>query len=266
MWHLPPDSDGLPAELRAALADPHGPGIVAPDRRPPQPLVRGGDAPRRRRRPLPAAVVPVAGHGRRQGPRLAARRAAALSAHSLPSASRAGRDAHVFTVFSTKGGSGKTVIATNLAVCFARQGLRTLLVDLDLHSGDDALVLGLSPRWTVLDLVAVARRPRRREARRVRHPALERRRPAPRADPPGRGGAGRDRPAGAAARGGPRELRRGRHRHVVELLAGDAAGDRPHRHAHPRRRVRRPDDQEPEDRARDARPARDEPGSTCASS
>ena len=61
-----------------------------------------------------------------------------MSCTVLPSASRAGRDAHVFTVFSTKGGSGKTVIATNLAVCFARQGLRTLLVDLDLHSGDDA--------------------------------------------------------------------------------------------------------------------------------
>jgi len=63
------------------------------------------------------------------------------------------RSAHVFTVFSTKGGSGKTVIATNLAVCFARQGKRTLLIDFDLHSGDDALVLGLSPRWTILDLV-----------------------------------------------------------------------------------------------------------------
>jgi pilus assembly protein CpaE len=82
-----------------------------------------------------------------------ARRAAAMSVHSLPSTSRAGRDAHVFTVFSTKGGSGKTVIATNLAVCFARQGKRTLLIDFDLHSGDDALVLGLSPRWTILDLV-----------------------------------------------------------------------------------------------------------------
>jgi pilus assembly protein CpaE len=56
-------------------------------------------------------------------------------------------------VFSTKGGSGKTVIATNLAVSFARDGKHTLLIDFDLHSGDDALVLGLSPRWTVLDLV-----------------------------------------------------------------------------------------------------------------
>ena len=33
------------------------------------------------------------------------------------------------------------------------QACTPLLVDLDLHSGDDALVLGLSPRWTVLDLV-----------------------------------------------------------------------------------------------------------------
>ena len=66
---------------------------------------------------------------------------------------RSTRDAHVFTIFSTKGGSGKTVVSTNLAVSFARDGKRTLLIDFDLHSGDDALVLGLSPRWTVLDLV-----------------------------------------------------------------------------------------------------------------
>ena len=62
----------------------------------------------------------------------------------------------MFTVFSTKGGSGRTVIATNLAVSFARAGLRTLLIDLDLQAGDDALVLGLAPRTTVLDLVAHA--------------------------------------------------------------------------------------------------------------
>jgi pilus assembly protein CpaE len=46
------------------------------------------------------------------------------------------------------------VIASNLAVSFAQAGLRTLLLDLDLHSGDCALVLGLAPRATMLDLVA----------------------------------------------------------------------------------------------------------------
>ena len=59
----------------------------------------------------------------------------------------------MFTVFSTKGGSGRTVVATNLAVSFALAGRRTLLIDLDLHSGDDALMLGLTPSWTVLDLL-----------------------------------------------------------------------------------------------------------------
>jgi len=153
VWHLPPDSDGLPAELRAALADPHGPGIVAltddhPSRWFEEAMHLGVDdvlcLPQ-----TPQSLGMAAAKARASR----ARRAAALSARVVQSTSRAGREAHTFTVFSTKGGSGKTVIATNLAVCFARQGLRTLLVDLDLHSGDDALVLGLSPRWTVLDLV-----------------------------------------------------------------------------------------------------------------
>jgi pilus assembly protein CpaE len=78
-------------------------------------------------------------------------RARRVQRQAIPAAT--GPQANVFTVFSTKGGSGKTVIATNLAVSLASLGRRTLLVDLDLHSGDDALVLGLNPRWTILDLV-----------------------------------------------------------------------------------------------------------------
>src|SRR4051794_18944077 len=153
VWHLPSDSDGLPAELRAALGDPHGPGIVAltddhPSRWFEEAMHLGVDdvlcLPQ-----SPQSLGMAAAKARASR----TRRAVALSSQMVPSSSRAGREAHAFTVFSTKGGSGKTVIATNLAVCFARQGLRTLLVDLDLHSGDDALVLGLSPRWTVLDLV-----------------------------------------------------------------------------------------------------------------
>jgi pilus assembly protein CpaE len=62
----------------------------------------------------------------------------------------------VITVFSPKGGSGKTVLATNLAVAAARSGVRTLLVDLDLQFGDSALTLGVSPRATIADLVASA--------------------------------------------------------------------------------------------------------------
>ena len=62
----------------------------------------------------------------------------------------------VVTVFSPKGGSGKTVLATNLAVAAARSGIKTLLVDLDLQFGDSALTLALSPRATIADLAASA--------------------------------------------------------------------------------------------------------------
>jgi Flp pilus assembly CpaE family ATPase len=62
----------------------------------------------------------------------------------------------VVTVFSPKGGSGKTVLATNLAAASARSGVRTLLVDLDLQFGDSALTLALTPRATIADLAASA--------------------------------------------------------------------------------------------------------------
>jgi Flp pilus assembly CpaE family ATPase len=62
----------------------------------------------------------------------------------------------VVTVFSPKGGSGKTVLATNLAAAAARAGLKTLLVDLDLQFGDAALTLAVAARATISDLAASA--------------------------------------------------------------------------------------------------------------
>jgi len=56
-------------------------------------------------------------------------------------------------VFSTKGGTGKTFIATNLAAGLATTGARTALVDLDLQFGDAAVALGLVPQRTLFDLV-----------------------------------------------------------------------------------------------------------------
>ena len=50
----------------------------------------------------------------------------------------------IITVFATKGGCGKTTVATNLAVTLCARGTRRVcLVDLDLEYGDDACVLGL---------------------------------------------------------------------------------------------------------------------------
>ncbi len=60
----------------------------------------------------------------------------------------------VITVFSPKGGSGKSVVSTNLAAAAAAKGRkRTLLVDLDLQFGDAAIMLGLQPRSTVRELI-----------------------------------------------------------------------------------------------------------------
>jgi pilus assembly protein CpaE len=60
----------------------------------------------------------------------------------------------IITVFSPKGGTGKTVTATNLAVSFAKNaGKRTLLLDLDLQFGDAAIMLGIEPEKTIQDLV-----------------------------------------------------------------------------------------------------------------
>jgi pilus assembly protein CpaE len=71
-------------------------------------------------------------------------------------ASAAGPNRHgkICTVFSPKGGTGKTVTATNLASAFAKwEGKKTLLLDLDLQFGDAAIMLGLEPDKTIYDLV-----------------------------------------------------------------------------------------------------------------
>jgi len=66
----------------------------------------------------------------------------------------AGHTGRVMTVFSPKGGTGKTVVATNLAAAFAKkEGRRTLLLDLDLQFGDAAIGLGLEPEKTIYDLM-----------------------------------------------------------------------------------------------------------------
>jgi len=60
----------------------------------------------------------------------------------------------ILTVFSPKGGTGKTVMSSNLAAAFAKNGgQRTLLLDLDLQFGDAAIMLGIEPDKTIYDLV-----------------------------------------------------------------------------------------------------------------
>jgi pilus assembly protein CpaE len=65
-----------------------------------------------------------------------------------------GRHGKIVTVFSPKGGTGKTVTATNLAAACAKyEKHKTLLLDLDLQFGDAAIMLGVEPEKTIYDLV-----------------------------------------------------------------------------------------------------------------
>jgi pilus assembly protein CpaE len=92
--------------------------------------------------------------------------AATISASSVASAARHSyappgvvgdpdvEPARVITVFSTKGGAGKSVIAVNLAVALAKKASRpVVLVDADLQFGDIAVMLKLAPQNTIVDAV-----------------------------------------------------------------------------------------------------------------
>jgi pilus assembly protein CpaE len=83
-------------------------------------------------------------------------------AHSLfkaLSVERSGPAEHahgrVITVFSAKGGVGKTTVSTNLAVALSGMGQRVCLVDLDLAFGDVAISLQMFPTHTITEVVAI---------------------------------------------------------------------------------------------------------------
>jgi pilus assembly protein CpaE len=61
-------------------------------------------------------------------------------------------EGQIIVVMSAKGGSGKTVTATNLAILLTRfEDKRVALVDADLQFGDVCLVLQLEPRFTLVN-------------------------------------------------------------------------------------------------------------------
>ena len=93
----------------------------------------GGRAARARRSRIPSRSQPVR-------PRLPRR--------------RTGGNAELVVVFSGKGGVGKSLIATNLAVALAAEGERVALVDLDLQFGDVAVMLHVESHPTAIDALA----------------------------------------------------------------------------------------------------------------
>ena len=93
-----------------------------------------------------------------QGLSDACRRSLTLTRQWRHTAAGDGRPQHratVVTVFSAKGGCGKTAVATNVATALAHRGARRVcLVDLDLAFGDVGVVLQLQPTRTIVDATA----------------------------------------------------------------------------------------------------------------
>jgi pilus assembly protein CpaE len=89
-------------------------------------------------------------------PALAAESVAFATRKAVVAARRSGaKRAQVITVFSPKGGTGKSVTSTNVAAALARRARqRVLLVDLDLQFGDVAMMLGLEPVRTLHDVLS----------------------------------------------------------------------------------------------------------------
>ena len=72
-----------------------------------------------------------------------------------PAEGEEGQFGRVITVFSTKGGSGKSVTATNVGVVLAQRSDRpVVLIDGHLQFGDVAVMLKLQPQHTVVDAVS----------------------------------------------------------------------------------------------------------------
>lgn len=78
---------------------------------------------------------------------------ARMNSHSDTPAAANGK---VVTIFSAKGGVGKTTLATNVGAELAHNGVRTLLIDLDLSFGDVAISLQQLPQRSIGDVVAMS--------------------------------------------------------------------------------------------------------------
>ncbi len=61
---------------------------------------------------------------------------------------------HTMAITSGKGGVGKTLVTVNLAINYARQGLKVLLIDADLGLANIDVVLGVTPKFTIEDVLS----------------------------------------------------------------------------------------------------------------
>jgi Flp pilus assembly CpaE family ATPase len=99
-------------------------------------------------------VVPAGDHGALAA---ACRRSYEVSRRMLaPPSQDESAPGQIVTVFSAKGGCGKTTLAINLGVALATHAVRVCVVDLDLAFGDVAISVQLDPVRTMVDALPMA--------------------------------------------------------------------------------------------------------------
>lgn len=97
-------------------------------------------------------VIPLKATPEEMSGSVAAALTSAAGARASERTGSSARQSTVVTVFSTKGGVGKTVLSTNIATALASQHGRSVAVlDLDLQFGDVGIALGLLPERTIFD-------------------------------------------------------------------------------------------------------------------
>jgi pilus assembly protein CpaE len=90
----------------------------------------------------------------RAATRVQTRRPVAVVPPPPPDTAPSGPQGRVISVFCSKGGTGKSVLATNVAVALAKRTIQpVVLVDADLQFGDVALMLQLAPVHTIAEAV-----------------------------------------------------------------------------------------------------------------